>query len=123
MNRKSTYVFGLAALVALMLSAAFAGSAMAAGPAWKFNGEELKGTETMVGGAQKSGLTASGVHNHLRKFPLQVEIWNSGGTGKGNVTELPLFNCYTDTTCTVEAIEAESFPGLPNWSRPAATTT
>lgn len=99
----------LLATAALMLSAVFASSALA-GPAWKFNGEELTGTETMLGGAQKSGLTAWGFTTTCDNFLYKVEIWNSGGTGKGNVTELPLFNCYTDSTCTVSAIEAESFP-------------
>jgi hypothetical protein len=109
MTRKSTRVFLGGLLAALMLSAAFAGSAMA-GPAWKFNGEELKGTEVMVGGAEKSGLTAWGMTTTCDNFLYKVEISNSAGTGKGNVTELPLFNCYTNTTCTVAAIEAESFP-------------
>lgn len=97
------------ALVALVLSAAFAAPAMAS-PVWKFNGEELKGTETMLGGAEKSGLTAWGMTTTCDNFLYEVEIWNKEGTGKGNVNELPLFNCYTDTTCTVAAIEAESFP-------------
>jgi hypothetical protein len=96
-------------LAALMLSAVFASSAGAA-PAWRFNGAELKGTETILGGAQKSGLTAWGFTTTCDNFLYRVEISNSGGTGKGNVTELPLFNCYTSSTCTVEAIEAESFP-------------
>jgi hypothetical protein len=96
-------------LAALMLSAVFASSAGAA-PAWRFNGAELKGTETILGGAQKSGLTAWGFTTTCDNFLYKVEISNSGGTGKGNVTELPLFNCYTDSFCTVEAIEAESFP-------------
>jgi hypothetical protein len=96
-------------LAALMLSAVFASSAGAA-PAWRFNGAELKGTETILGGAQKSGLTAWGFTTTCDNFLYKVEISNSGGTGKGNVTELPLFNCYTSSTCTVEAIEAESFP-------------
>jgi hypothetical protein len=96
-------------LAALMLSAVFAAPAMA-GPAWKFNGEELKGTETILGGAQKSGLTAWGFTTTCTNFLYEVEIWNSSGTGKGSVTDLPLFNCYTDSFCTVEAIEAESFP-------------
>ena len=109
MNRKSTRVFLGGLLAALMLSAAFASSAMA-GPAWKFNGEELKGTETMLGGAEKSGLTAWGMTTTCDNFLYKVEISNSAGTGKGNVTELPLYNCYTDSTCTVAAIEAESFP-------------
>lgn len=115
MNRKSTIFLG-GLLAALMLSAIFAGSAMAS-PAWRFNGEELTGTETMVGGAEKSGLTAWGMTTTCNNFLYEVEISNSGGTGKGNVTELPLFGCYTDTTCTVSAIEAESFP----W--PAELTT
>src|SRR5690349_4186423 len=108
-RRTARVPFLVAALVALMLSAAFAAPAMAS-PAWKFNGEELTGTETMLGGAEKSGLTAWGMTTTCDNFLYEVEIWNSGGVGKGNVTDLPLFNCYTDTTCTVAAIEAESFP-------------
>jgi hypothetical protein len=109
MKRKSIRVFWGGLLAALMLSAIFAGPAMA-GPAWKFNGEELKSTETILGGAEKSGLSAFGMTTTCDNFLYEVEIWNSGGTGKGNVNELPLFNCYTNTTCTVAAIEAESFP-------------
>jgi hypothetical protein len=110
MNRKATYAFGLTALVALVMSAAFASSAMATGPAWKFGGEELKGTEKILGGAEKSGLTAWGMTTTCDNFLYEIEIKNKEGTGEGNVTELPLFNCYTNTTCTVEAIEAEEFP-------------
>jgi hypothetical protein len=98
-----------ALLAALILSAVFASSALA-GPAWRFNGNELKETETILGGAEKSGLSAWGMTTTCDNFLYQVEIWNEGGTGKGNVNELPLFNCYTDSTCTVAAIEAESFP-------------
>lgn len=98
----------LLAIAALMLSAVFAGSASAA--AWKFDGEELKGTETIIGAAEKSGLTAWGFTTTCDHFLYEVDIWNSGGVGKGNVTDLPLFDCYTSSFCTVEAIEAESFP-------------
>ena len=108
-NRKSTRVFLGGLLAALMLSAVFAGSAVAS-PAWKFNGEELKGTETTIGAAEKSGLTAWGFTTTCDNFLYEVEIWNEGEKGKGNVTDLPLFNCYTNSFCTVEAIEAESFP-------------
>lgn len=104
-------------LAALMLCAVFASSAGAA-PAWRFNGEELKGTETILGAAEKSGLTAWGFTTTCDNFLYKVEISNSSGTGKGNVTELPLFNCYTDSFCTVEAIEAESFP----WPAELVTT-
>jgi hypothetical protein len=96
-------------LAALMLCAVFAASAGAA-PAWKFNGEELKSTETALGGAQKSGLGMWGMTTTCDNFLYEVDIWNSAGTGKGNIWDLPLYNCYTNSTCTVEAIEAESFP-------------
>jgi hypothetical protein len=109
MKSRSIRVFLGGLLAALMLSAAFAGSAMA-GPAWKFNGEELKTTETIIGAAEKSGLSAWGMTTTCDNFLYEVEISNSGGTGKGNVTDLPLFNCYTDSFCTVAAIEAEEFP-------------
>lgn len=104
--------------VALILSAIFAGSATAS-PVWKFNGEELKGTETILGGAEKSGMTLWGLTTTCDNFLYKVEISNSAGTGKGNITELPLFNCYTNTTCTVAAIEANSFP----WSSELKTVS
>ncbi len=109
MNRKSTRVFLGGLLAALMLSAVFAGAAMA-GPAWKFNGEELTGTEKILGGAEKSGLGMWGMTTTCDNFLYEVSISNSAGTGKGNINSLPLFGCYTNTTCTVAAIEAESFP-------------
>lgn len=109
MDRRSTRIFLTGVLAALVMSAVFAGPAMA-GPAWKFDGEELTETETILGGAEKSGLTAWGFTTTCDNFLYEVEIWNSGGTGKGNVTDLPLFNCYTSSWCTVEAIEAEEFP-------------
>jgi hypothetical protein len=95
--------------VALMLSAAFAASAGAA-PAWKFEGKALEGEETILGGAEKSGLTMWGFTTTCDNFLYEVDIWNKEGTGKGNITSLPLYSCYTNSFCTVEAIEAESFP-------------
>ena len=109
MNRKATYAFGLAALVVLLFGATLASSASAA-PAWKFEGKALEGTETILGGAEKSGLSMWGMTTTCDNFLYEVEIWNSAGTGKGGITSLPLFNCYTNSTCTVEAIEAEEFP-------------
>ena len=105
--RKFRILGGL--LAALMLCAAFAASAGAA-PAWKFNGKALEGTETILGGAEKSGLTMWGFTTTCDNFLYEVEIKNEAGTGKGNITSLPLFGCYTNSTCTVEAIEAEAFP-------------
>lgn len=102
-----------AALAALALSAVFAGSATAA-PAWKFEGKALEGEETILGGAEKSGLTMWGFTTTCDNFLYKVKIWNKEGTGEGNITSLPLFGCYTNSTCTVEAIEAEAFPWPAN---------
>ncbi len=106
--RKQIILGGL--LAALMLSAVFAASAGAA-PAWKFEGKALEGEEKILGGAEKSGLTMWGFTTTCDNFLYEVNIWNNkAGTGEGNITSLPLFNCYTNSTCTVEAIEAEGFP-------------
>lgn len=109
MNLKSTRIFLGGLLAAMMLSAAFAGSAFA-GPQWKFNGTTLAGEETIVGGAEKSGLTITGMTTTCANFLYEIKIKNSGGTGAGSVTDLPLFECTTDTKCTVEAIEPWGFP-------------
>jgi hypothetical protein len=105
--RKRGILGGL--LAVLMLSALFAASAGAT-PTWKFNGKALEGTETILGGAEKSGLTMWGFTTTCDNFLYEVDIKNEAGTGKGNITSLPLFGCSTNSTCTVEAIEAESFP-------------
>jgi len=118
MNRKSARIVFGGLLVALMLSAVFAGPAIAA-PAWNFNGKALEGEETILGGAEKSGLTMWGFTTTCDNFLYEVDIWNKEGTGKGNITSLPLFGCYTNSTCTVEAIEAESFP----WSAELKTVS
>jgi len=109
MNTKRARAF-LAGLLAAMALCSVLAAGVSAAPAWRFNGEELKGTETLLGGAEKSGLSMWGMTTTCDNFLYKVDIWNTSGTGEGNVTDLPLFNCYTNTTCTVEAIEAESFP-------------
>lgn len=109
MKLKSTRIFLGALLAAVALCAVFAGSAVA-GPQWKFNGTTLSGEETIVGGAEKSGLEIIGMMTTCDNFLYEINIKNSGGTGAGSVTDLPLFNCYTDGVCTVEAIEPWGFP-------------
>jgi hypothetical protein len=109
--RKHRIVGGL--LAALMLCAVFAAAA-GASPAWKFEGKALEGEETILGGAENSGLTMWGFTTTCDNFLYEVNIWNKAGTGEGNITSLPLFNCYTNSTCTVEAIEAEAFPWPAN---------
>jgi hypothetical protein len=115
MNRKTTRTFLLGFLAALMLSAVFAGSAGAA-PAWRFNGEELKSPETIVGAAEKSGLTIPGMTTTCENFLYTIVISNTAGTGSGSITELPLYNCTTNTKCTVTSITAEKLPWAANLS-------
>lgn len=110
---KTTRTFLTGFLAALMLSAVFAGSASAA-PAWRFNGEELKAPETIVGAAEKSGLTIPGMTTTCENFLYKITISNKSGTGEGSITELPLYNCTTNTKCTVTAITAEAFPWPAN---------
>jgi hypothetical protein len=107
---KARYAFVLAALVASLAGAAFAASAGAA-PAWNFNKVALSGSEVLVGGAEKSGLTVPGLTTTCDNFLYEISISNSGGTGQGSLTELPLFNCYTNSQfCTVKSIKAETLP-------------
>lgn len=117
MNRKAKSAFGWGLLIALVASMALAASASAS-PAWRFNGEELKSPETIMGAAVESSMTFSGLVTKCENFLYQVTIENSGGTGKGSVTELPLYNCTTSSkACSVSSIGAETMP----W--PAKLTT
>jgi hypothetical protein len=110
MKRKAIGVFGRVALAALVISAVFAGSAAAA-PAWRFNSSELTGSETVVGAAIESSMTIPGLTTKCENFLYKLTISNSAGTGKGEVTELPLYNCTTNSkACTVETIGAEKLP-------------
>ena len=110
MNRKATYAFGLAALVVLLFGATLASSASAA-PAWKFEGKALEGTETILGGAEKSAMTIPGLTTTCDNFLYELSISNSSGTGQGKLTGMPLFNCYTNSSaCFVGPIGAEALP-------------
>lgn len=99
----------LACMVALALSATVAATANAS-PAWKFNATELTGKETIVGAAISSKLTVTGATTECKHFLYNMKISNSGGTGKGEITELPLFECVASGSCTVTSIEPENLP-------------
>jgi hypothetical protein len=119
MNRKSTSLFLRGVLAVLALSAVFAAGASAS-PAWKFNGEELKTTETVMGAAIDSQLTIPGLTTKCANFLYKLSISNSAGVGKGSVTELPLYNCTTSSEdCTVKTIAAETLP----WAAKLTTIT
>lgn len=109
MNRKiRTLVRGV--FLALALSAVFSAQASAA-PAWNFAGKSLEGKETVVGGAFESALVLPGLTTKCENFLYKLTIENSAGTGKGSLTELPLYNCTTNSKfCSVKTIGAEELP-------------
>ncbi len=94
----------------MALAIGFTASASAS-PAWKFNGSELGSTETLVGAAANSSMTIPGVTTECAHFLYNMKIWDTSGKGKGEVTELPLFECTTKTAgCNVSRIEAKKLP-------------
>jgi len=100
-----------ATLVALaVLCAMFATSASAA-PAWKFEGKSLEGTEVVLGGAIESSMTIPGLTTKCEDFLYKLTVENASGTGKGSLTEMPLYNCTTNSkVCSVSTIGAEKLP-------------
>lgn len=100
----------LACALAMLALGSLAASANAS-PSWKFNGTALTGNEDILGAATSSSLTIPGLTTTCEHFLYNMKIENSGGTGQGQINELPLFECHTSTPiCTVEAITAEKLP-------------
>ena len=116
MRHKATYLG--AAMAAMAVICAMLASSAGAAPAWKFEGKSLEGTETILGGAVESSMTIPGLTTKCENFLYKLTIENASGTGKGSVTEVPLYNCTTDSTaCLVKTIEAEALP----WASHLAT--
>jgi hypothetical protein len=106
------------ALAALAVLAAVLAASAGAAPAWKFEAKALEGTEVVVGGAIESSMTIPGLTTKCENFLYKLTIKNEAGTGKGEVTELPLYNCATNSkACTVKTIGAEKLP----WASHLAT--
>jgi len=115
MNIKAT-AMSLVAMLAL-LGAIFAASASAS-PTWNFEEEPLTGSETILGGAYESSMTIPGLTTKCENFLYKLSIENEESAGKGSLTEMPLYNCTTDSTaCSVGSIGAESLP----WSSHLST--
>ncbi|HKZ12457.1 MAG TPA: hypothetical protein VJL81_01290 [Solirubrobacterales bacterium] len=110
MRSKMTRVILAGVLALVAMGSVFSASAGAA-PQWKFNGTALTGTEDIVGAAISSSLTIPGMTTTCEHFLYNMKIENAAGTGKGSITELPLFECHTASgKCTVEAIGAKKLP-------------
>jgi hypothetical protein len=109
MRTKATAI-GVAMAALVVLCAMFASSASAA-PAWKFEAKSLEGSEVIMGGALESSMTIPGLTTKCENFLYKLSIKNEAGTGKGEVTEVPLYNCTTNSeVCSVEKIGAEKLP-------------
>jgi len=110
MRTKTIGVILAAVFATLALGSVFAAAASAA-PQWKFDGTALSGEEDILGAAVSSSMTIPGMTTTCEHFLYNMTIENSGGSGKGDIEELPLFECHTNTAaCTVEAIEARNLP-------------
>lgn len=110
MRSKSISILLSSLFVALASSAVLAGAAQA-GPAWYFNEEALTGKETVVGHAVTGSFVIPGLTTTCKPFVLKMTIFNNAGTGAGEITQVPLSNCFTNTkACTVESIQANKLP-------------
>lgn len=120
MRTKATAI-GAALAALAVLCAMFATTASAA-PAWKFEGKSLEGTETVLGGALASSMTVPGLTTKCANFLYKLSIENASGTGKGSVSEVPLYECTTNSSaCTVDKIGAEKLPWTSKLSTFSAT--
>jgi hypothetical protein len=117
--RTKAKALGTALAALAVLAAMFAASAGAT-PAWKFEGKSLEGSEVVLGGALESSMTIPGLTTKCENFLYKLTVKNEGGTGKGEVTEVPLYNCTANSTaCSVKSIGAEKLP----WASHLATVS
>jgi hypothetical protein len=117
--RTKAKALGTALAALAILAAVFAASAGAT-PAWKFETKSLEGSETILGGALESSMTIPGLTTKCENFLYKLTIKNEAGTGKGEVTEVPLYNCSTNSTaCSIKTIGAEKLP----WASKLTTVT
>jgi hypothetical protein len=115
--RTKLKTIGAAFAALAILAAVFAASAGAT-PAWKFEGKALEGTEVVLGGALESSMTIPGLTTKCENFLYKLTVKNEAGTGKGEVTEVPLYNCSTNSKyCGISKIGAEKLP----WASHLAT--
>lgn len=94
---------------ALAVGAVFAAGAVAA-PVWKFESEELKGSESIAEAASESTMSLTGLTTTC-DFSYGMTVSNSGGKAGGSMNEMALDSCVTDSkVCTVEEAAAEKLP-------------
>ena len=111
-----------AALAALAVLCAMFATTASASPAWKFESKALEGSEVVLGGALESSMTIPGLTTKCENFLYKLSVKNEAGTGKGEVTEVPLYNCTTNSKyCSVKTIGAEKLPWASHLSTVSTT--
>jgi hypothetical protein len=109
--RPSRGIATIAAIVVVVALSAAAGATASVAAVWKFEGKELKTTETVNGVAEESSLTIPGTTLTCEFIRLKMTIKNTGGSGEAEITALALEKCRSSTTtCTVESIAAGELP-------------
>ncbi len=108
----TTRRIAVAAVLAVMALASTSLAGTASASVWKFNGAELGAgaTETVVGAALASKLTIPGATTECEHFLYNSKVKDESGSGKGEITEVPLYECKASGSCTVESIAAEKLP-------------
>jgi hypothetical protein len=111
MKRRRMGFAALVAVAALGIAASAASTAFAS-PVWKFEGNELSGKETVVGAATSSKMTVLGITVECQHFLYNAKVFNKSGKGEGEVTELPLYECSSQSaSCPLsKEVEAKNLP-------------
>ncbi|HSZ70290.1 MAG TPA: hypothetical protein VK756_08000 [Solirubrobacteraceae bacterium] len=100
----------MAAGAVVALGAAVGASASTAA-VWRFEGNTLKGAETIKAVAEESSFTLPGVKVTCEYINFQMTIENVAGVGEAKITSFLPEKCTSSTpTCTVESVEAQKLP-------------
>lgn len=108
--RKGLLMLIIPAAVAAATFTAFTVASASSTPKWYVGGSELKTTETIGGLAEPSDMTVAGVSTKCEHSYYVAKIFNSGELGKGEVTNLPLYECSANASCTLAKIEPTKLP-------------
>jgi hypothetical protein len=108
--RKRLLMLIIPAAVAAATFTAFTVASASSTPKWYVGGSELKTTETIGGLAEPSDLTVAGVSTKCQHSYYVAKIFNSGELGKGEVTNLPLYECSANANCTLAKLEPTKLP-------------
>lgn len=108
--RKRLLMLIIPAAVAAVTFTAFTVASASSTPKWYVGGSELKTTETIGGLAEPSNMTVAGVSTKCEHSYYVAKIFNSGELGKGEVTNLPLYECSGNAGCTLAKLEPTKLP-------------